>query len=62
MPDPRFEYVEELHGLATGQRRRSRIGSVYEILAIERSGFVICRRGQRTVRIWCDNLLGWQLA
>jgi hypothetical protein len=62
--DPRFEYVESLHGLECGQIRQARLGTRYAIELIEKSGFVICRRGRKGpfVRLWCDVLLSWPLA
>lgn len=47
-----------------GETRISRLGSRYTIQAIEKSGFVICRRGCKGpfVRLWCDLLLSWPVA
>lgn len=59
--DPRFQYLKEHGTLAVDQERRSDIGAVYKIVAIEKSGYVLCRkRNGETVRLWCDRLEAWQ--
>ncbi len=55
------KYVDKLDSLEFGQQRRSNLGSVYTILAIEASGYVICRRARETTRLWCDLLESMEL-
>ena len=60
--DPRFTYVQEMRELAVGQERVSPLGGSYRIVAIERSGYVICQCYRQTKRLWCDVLERWRLA